>query len=66
MDPMFDQVRSRTADLRRVAEDVRRERDLRAGTASQTLAEPRSTRLAAPSASAADAPCVPTGARQAA
>ena len=32
MDQLFDQVRDRTADLRRVAEAVRRERDLRAPT----------------------------------
>jgi hypothetical protein len=30
MDPMLDLVRQRTDDLRRVADDVRRERDLRA------------------------------------
>ena len=30
MDPLFDQVRQRTDDLRRVADAARRERDLRA------------------------------------
>lgn len=38
MDPMIDLVRQRTDDLRRVADDLRRERDLRtAATPSEDL-----------------------------
>ena len=38
MDPMMDLVRQRTDDLRRVADDLRRERDLR--TAATPSADP--------------------------
>jgi hypothetical protein len=53
MDSMFDLVRDRTADLRRVADDVRRERVLR------TPAPSVPTRTAA-GASPSPAPSIPS------
>jgi hypothetical protein len=42
MDPMIDFVRDRTIDLQRVADDVRRERDLRPTEPAAAVAvEPR-------------------------
>jgi hypothetical protein len=78
MDSMFDLVRDRTADLRRVADDVRRERVLRTPApsvpATRTTAD--ATRSPAPSipsvasvavaAEPCEAPCKSAGARQAA
>ena len=78
MDQLFDQVRDRTADLRRVAEAVRRERDLRApaSTAAATgspiaplaTAAPVSAMPAAmpPTTTACDAGCAPGTASRAA
>ncbi|HEX6869152.1 MAG TPA: hypothetical protein VF119_10130 [Candidatus Limnocylindrales bacterium] len=50
MDPLFDQVRQRTDDLRRVADAARRERDLRAAAVAPAVAR---TPVAFPSPSSA-------------
>lgn len=57
MDPMIDLVLERTADLQRVAEGVRRERELRSAatafvsaTTSATVAEPGCVPTAVPTA----------------
>jgi hypothetical protein len=76
MDQLFDQVRDRTADLRRVAEAVRRERDLRAprstvaATGTPNLTAPQAAPVAAavkvPTADGCDGACTTGPARQAA
>lgn len=66
MDPMINLVRQRTDDLRRVADNVRRERDLRAATG--TAAAQPSDRLSTPAVRVAtrvavdgDGRCPPAG-----
>lgn len=46
MEPMIDQVRQRTDELRRVAEGVRRERDLRAAMTAAAATIVAMTRFA--------------------
>ena len=65
MDPLFDQVRQRTDELRRVADAARRERDLRAtGVTAAAARTPTTLALAATTSAARDdeaGTCTPTG-----
>ena len=64
MDPMIDFVRGRTNDLQRVADDVRRARDLRTTAAPEAAAAvtPAPRRLEpVPRTEAACPPCDPVG-----
>lgn len=58
MEPMIDQVRQRTEELRRVAEDVHRERDLRTAMTAAAATAHATVRDLARSARVIDAdPC---------
>ena len=64
MDPLFDQVRQRTDELRRVADAARRERDLRATGVTAAARTPTTLPLATTTSAARDdeaGTCTPTG-----